>query len=88
MREYYDLWDRFSGGLGTAGRLKERVRRFGMHAADRYLLTRNVSRLFVQSRTIQRRLAMWPESFRVLIRCAAACVSVRRARDYVFLCPG
>lgn len=61
MREYYDLWDRFSGGLGTAGRLKERVRRFGMHAADRYLLTRNVSRLFVQSRTIQRRLAMWPE---------------------------
>ncbi len=32
-----------------------------IHAADRYLLTRNVNRLFVQSRTIQNRLAMWPE---------------------------
>jgi glycosyltransferase involved in cell wall biosynthesis len=61
MREYYDLWDRFSGGLGTAGRLKESVRRVAIHAADRYLLTRNVSRLFVQSRTIQQRLAIWPE---------------------------
>ena len=61
MREYYDLWDRFSGTLGTAGRLKERARRAAIHAADRYLLTRNVMTLFVQSRTIQRRLAMWPE---------------------------
>jgi glycosyltransferase involved in cell wall biosynthesis len=61
MREYYDLWDRFSAGLGTAGRIKENVRKAGIHAADRYLLTRNVSRLFVQSRTIQRRLAIWPE---------------------------
>ena len=61
MREYYDLWDRFTSGLGTAGRLKERARQLAIHAADRYLLTRNVSRLFVQSRTIQRRLAMWPE---------------------------
>ena len=61
MREYYDLWDRFSGGLGTAGRIKESVRRTAIHATDRYLLTRNVSRLFVQSRTIQRRLAIWPE---------------------------
>jgi glycosyltransferase involved in cell wall biosynthesis len=61
MREYYDLWDRFSAGLGTAGRLKEGVRRAAIHATDRYLLMRNVSRLFVQSRTIQRRLAIWPE---------------------------
>ena len=61
MREYYDLWDRFSGGLGPAGLAKARVRRVAIHAADRYLLTRNVSRLFVQSRTIQQRLAMWPE---------------------------
>jgi hypothetical protein len=61
MREYYDLWDRFSGGLGTAALAKERVRRAAIHAADRYLLTRNVSRLFVQSLTVQRRLAMWPE---------------------------
>ena len=61
MREYYDLWDRFSGGLGPAGLAKARVRRVAIHAADRYLLTRNVNRLFVQSRTIQQRLAMWPE---------------------------
>jgi glycosyltransferase involved in cell wall biosynthesis len=61
MREYYDLWDRFSGGLGTAGLLKEQLRRAAIHAADRYLLTRNVTHLFVQSRTIQRRLSMWPE---------------------------
>ena len=61
MREYYDLWDRFSGGLGRAGRMKERVRRRAIHAADRYLLTRNVTRLFVQSKTVQDRLRMWPE---------------------------
>jgi glycosyltransferase involved in cell wall biosynthesis len=61
MREYYDLWDRFSAGISAAGRVKERGRRLAIHAADRYLLTRNVSKLFVQSRTIQGRLAMWPE---------------------------
>jgi glycosyltransferase involved in cell wall biosynthesis len=61
MREYYDQWDRFSGLLSPQGRLKERVRKTFIHAADRYLLTRNVTRLFVQSRTIQHRLAIWPE---------------------------
>ena len=61
MREYYDLWDRFSATLSPQGLLKERVRRTVIHAADRYLLTRNVRRLFVQSRTIQDRLKMWPE---------------------------
>jgi len=61
MREYYDLWERFSVTLSPQGRIKERVRRAAIHAADRYLLTRNVTKLFVQSRTIQRRLAMWPE---------------------------
>jgi glycosyltransferase involved in cell wall biosynthesis len=61
MREYYDLWPRFTRGLGRAGRAKEAVRRRLIHAADRYLLTRNVRKLFVQSRTIQQRLAMWPE---------------------------
>ena len=61
MREYYDLWDRFAATLTAKGRLKERVRRAAIHRADRYLLTRNVRRLFVQSRTIQQRLAMWPE---------------------------
>jgi glycosyltransferase involved in cell wall biosynthesis len=61
MREYYDLWPRFTSGLGRAGRAKETVRRVAIQAADRYLLTRNVRKLFVQSRTIQQRLAMWPE---------------------------
>jgi glycosyltransferase involved in cell wall biosynthesis len=61
MREYYDLWDRFNGTLSPRGRIKEQIRRRAIHAADRYLLTRNVSRLFVQSRTIQQRLSMWPE---------------------------
>ena len=61
MREYYDLWPRFSSALSAPGLAKERVRRSVIQAVDRYLLTRNVSRLFVQSRTIQRRFAMWPE---------------------------
>jgi glycosyltransferase involved in cell wall biosynthesis len=61
MREYYDQWDRFSASLSPQGRLKERVRRAWIHRADRYLLTRNVRTLFVQSRTILSRLSMWPE---------------------------
>jgi glycosyltransferase involved in cell wall biosynthesis len=61
MREYYDLWDRFSATLRPAGLVKERLRRAAIHAADRYLLGRNVKKLFVQSRTIQQRLAIWPE---------------------------
>lgn len=61
MREYYDLWDGFSATLSPQGLLKERVRRAAIHAADKYLLARNVDKLFVQSRTVQRRLAMWPQ---------------------------
>lgn len=61
MREYYDLWDRFSGRLSAPAVLKERVRRGAIHAVDHYLLKRNVSRLFVQSRTVQRRLSIWPD---------------------------
>src|SRR3954454_7690091 len=60
MREYYDLWPSWRADLGVKGRAKESVRRVLIHAADRYLLTRNVDRLFVQSRTIRERLAMWP----------------------------
>jgi glycosyltransferase involved in cell wall biosynthesis len=60
MREYYDLWDRFYAQLGRRGRAKERVRRTVIRQADRLLLTRNVDRLFVQSKTIQKRLGMWP----------------------------
>lgn len=60
MREYYDLWPRFSATLSPQGLVKERIRRRAIHAADKYLLTRNVTALFVQSRTIQQRLSMWP----------------------------
>jgi glycosyltransferase involved in cell wall biosynthesis len=58
MREYYDLWPQFSATLSPRGLMKERARRAAMRAADRYLLSRNVTRLFVQSRTIKERL--WP----------------------------
>src|SRR5262249_35831695 len=57
MREYYDLWPASSAGLSRKARLKEPLRRAGIHAADRYLLGRNVTRMFAQSQTIRRRLA-------------------------------
>jgi glycosyltransferase involved in cell wall biosynthesis len=56
MREYYDLWERFTRGMGRRALLKETVRRRFFHALDRRLLTRNLSRLVAQSRTIQARL--------------------------------
>lgn len=56
MREYYDLWERFTRGLGRRGKLKEGLRRKLFHALDGWLLTRNVTRLIAQSRTIQARL--------------------------------
>ncbi len=56
MREYYDLWERFVRGLGRRGRLKEGLRRRLFQALDHRLLTRNVTRLVAQSRTIQARL--------------------------------
>ena len=60
MRGSYDLWPRFSATLSPQGLMKESVRRALIHTADRYLLTSNVGRLFVQSRTIQERLSIWP----------------------------
>lgn len=59
MREYYDQWPRFSRPLSARARLKERVRRRLIHAADHYLLTKNVTRLYAQSKTIQARLQRW-----------------------------
>ena len=61
MREYYDLWDRFRSGLSRPHLVKEQLRRRLIHLADHYLLTRNVTRLFVQSETIRRRFAAWPD---------------------------
>jgi glycosyltransferase involved in cell wall biosynthesis len=59
MREYYDLWDRFSAGLSPQGRLKERARRTIVRAADSYLLRRHVTRLFTISGAVRDRLARW-----------------------------
>lgn len=59
MREYYDQWDAFSSTLSWKGRLKEGARRKLIHAADRYLLTRNVRKVYAQSRTIAARLQRW-----------------------------
>jgi glycosyltransferase involved in cell wall biosynthesis len=57
MREYYDLWPRFSAALSVQGRVKERAKRVIVRAADRWLLTRHVTEVVAQSSTIQRRLA-------------------------------
>jgi glycosyltransferase involved in cell wall biosynthesis len=56
MREYYDLWEQFRSTLSPAGAVKERIRRRLLHAADGWLLTRNVTKLFAQSETIAARL--------------------------------
>ena len=61
MREYYDLWPAFRSQLSGLNQKKEAVRRQLIHRADRYLLGRNVTKLFVQSETIRRRLSDWPE---------------------------
>lgn len=57
MREYYDLWDQFSARLSPQGRFKERLRRDVIRRVDTYLLSRNVTRLVAQSRTVQERLS-------------------------------
>jgi glycosyltransferase involved in cell wall biosynthesis len=59
MREYYDQWDSFRGTLSPQARLKEGARRLLIHAADRWLLTRNVRKVFTQSRVVQARLQRW-----------------------------
>ena len=56
MREYYDRWPAFSSSISARNKAKESVRRMLTHAADRYFLKQNVSRVVAQSQTIQRRL--------------------------------
>lgn len=87
MREYYDLWPRYSGPMARRSRLKERLRRMAIHAADRHLLTKNVRRLFVQSRTIQDRLRMWPELTSTVLYPPPPQRAYRREGygDYIFL---
>jgi glycosyltransferase involved in cell wall biosynthesis len=59
MREYYDQWEAFSAPLKWKGRIKERARRRLIHAADRWLLTKNVRKVFTLSRTVTARLQRW-----------------------------
>ena len=59
MREYYDLWDQFSARLSPQGRLKERVRRVLVHAADSYCFKNHVKKLFTTSNTVNDRLLRW-----------------------------
>jgi glycosyltransferase involved in cell wall biosynthesis len=58
MREYYDLWPRFSEALSPRGRAKERIKRVVIRAADGWLLRRNTTEVVAQSPTVQRRLAI------------------------------
>ena len=59
MREYYDLWPRFRSQISWRGALKVGVRRRLIRTADSHFLTRNVCRLFVISKTVQKRLMDW-----------------------------
>src|SRR3990172_4003662 len=56
IREYYDLWPRFSTSISWRARQKERLRKAAIHGVDRWLLTHHVSRVVAQSRTVERRL--------------------------------
>lgn len=57
MREYYDLWPAFRARISWKGRIKEGLRRRLIHRADRWLLSPGrLTRLFVQSRTVQERI--------------------------------
>lgn len=59
MREYYDLWEQFSARLSAQGRIKERVRKQLIHAADSHFFYWHVKRMYAQSKTIQARLRRW-----------------------------
>lgn len=59
LREYYDLWEILFSQLSFRGKIKEKMRKAAIHALDTYLLKRNVTKLLVQSKTIQKRLKKW-----------------------------
>ena len=59
MREYYDLWESFRGGLSWKNQIKEGMRRRVLHAVDRHLLRHRGVRVVAQSKTIQDRLMRW-----------------------------
>ena len=59
MREYYDLWPHWSNGLSWKGKMKENIRRALIHRADQHYLTRNVKKVFAQSKNVQSQLLKW-----------------------------
>ena len=59
LREYYDQWVFLYSQLGIKGKLKETLRRRLIHTLDTRLLKHNVTKLFAQSQTIQKRLERW-----------------------------
>jgi len=59
MREYYDLWERFSAGLSPQGWVKERARRTLVRAADTYCFRHHVTRMCAISGAVRDRLARW-----------------------------
>lgn len=87
MREYYDLWDRFSTPLSAQGRIKERMRRAMIRRADHYFLTRNVDRLFTISQTVRNRLSVLGALDATVLHPPAPPRSYRcdRYGDFVFM---
>ena len=86
MREYYDLWPRFSASLSPQNLVKESIRRTLTHAADSWFLSANVTRIVAQSRTIQQRIktdfglgadVLWPPPPPRAYRC-------EQYGDYIF----
>lgn len=59
MREYYDLWESWSHNLSWKGKIKEKTRRAFIHKADHHFLTKNLRKLFAQSKHIQQGLLHW-----------------------------
>jgi glycosyltransferase involved in cell wall biosynthesis len=59
LREYYDQWPFLYSQLGVKGKLKEKIRRSLIHTLDSHLLKHNVTKLYAQSLTIQKRLKQW-----------------------------
>jgi glycosyltransferase involved in cell wall biosynthesis len=59
LREYYDQWAFLYSQLGVKGKIKEKMRRQLIHMIDTRLLKHNVTKLYAQSSTIQKRLERW-----------------------------
>jgi glycosyltransferase involved in cell wall biosynthesis len=59
MQEYYDQWYTCRTPLKWKGRSKERARKRLIHTADRWLLTKNVRKVFTLSQTVTARLQRW-----------------------------